>query len=119
MKRTFVCKADELADGEGRRVDLEPPVAVYRVSEEFYVTADSCTHEEWSLGEDGDLDGYEVTCILHLAQFDIRTGRVLCLPATRALQTYPVIVENGDVYIAEAGTGEEGVPRTAAQRSGG
>ena len=117
MKRTFVCKADEIADGEGQRVGLDPPVAVYRVGDEFYVTADSCTHELWSLGEEGDLDGYEVTCTLHLAQFDVRTGRALCLPATRALQTYPVVIENGDVYITQAGTGDDGLPSPVAQPS--
>jgi nitrite reductase/ring-hydroxylating ferredoxin subunit len=119
VKRTFVCRADEIADGEGRRVDLDPPVAVYRVGDQFYATADSCTHEQWSLGEEGELDGYEVTCTLHLAQFDVRTGRALCLPATRALRTYPVVVENGDVYIAEPSAAAEGQPTPAAQRSEG
>jgi nitrite reductase/ring-hydroxylating ferredoxin subunit len=117
VKRTFVCRADEIPDGEGRRVELDPPVAVYRVGDQFYVTADSCTHEQWSLGEEGDLDGYEVTCTLHLARFDVRTGRALCLPATRALETYPVVVENGDVYLTEAGTSEDGTPLTVAQGS--
>jgi nitrite reductase/ring-hydroxylating ferredoxin subunit len=101
VKRTFVCRADEIADGESRRADLDPPVAVYRVDGQFYATTDTCTHEEWSLGEDGDLDGYEVTCILHLARFDVRTGRALCLPATRALLTYATVIEDGGVYIAE------------------
>jgi nitrite reductase/ring-hydroxylating ferredoxin subunit len=117
VKRTFVCRADEIADGEGRRVDLDRPVAVYRVGDQFYVTADSCTHEEWSLGEEGDLDGYEVTCTLHLARFDVRTGRALCLPATKALLTYTTVVEDGDVYIAarQPGDGEDApVPARAA-----
>lgn len=117
MKRTFACKADDLPDGESRRVDADPPVAVFRVGDQFYATADSCTHEEWSLGEEGELEGYEVTCSLHLARFDIRTGRALCLPATRALRTYAVVVEDGDVYVAEADTSEDGTPLTMAQQS--
>jgi nitrite reductase/ring-hydroxylating ferredoxin subunit len=117
VKRTFVCKADDIPDGGSRRVDTDPPIAVFRVGDQFYATADSCTHEEWSLGEEGEVDGFEVTCSLHLACFDIRTGRALCLPATRALQTYPVIVENGDVYLAETETSEDGTPLTVPQRS--
>jgi hypothetical protein len=33
------------------------------------------------------------------ARFDVRDGRVLCLPALRALQTYPVTVIDGQVMV--------------------
>lgn len=117
MKRIFACKADDVPDGGTLRVEADPPVALFRAGGQFYATADSCTHEEWSLGEEGELDGFEVTCSLHLARFDVRTGRALCLPATRALATYRVIVEDGDVYIAEAEATGDGGPVPAAQRS--
>ncbi|MGW1783704.1 non-heme iron oxygenase ferredoxin subunit [Streptomyces sp. NPDC002143] len=100
MERTYVCKADDLHDGEARRIALDPPIAIYRVGDDFYATADSCTHEEWSLGEEGETEGYEVTCSLHMARFDIRSGRPLCLPAVLALRTYTVHVMDGDVYIS-------------------
>lgn len=119
MKRTFACKLDDIPDGGAVRVDAGAPVALFRVGEQVYATADSCTHEEWSLGEEGEVEGYEVTCSLHLATFDIRTGRPLCLPATRALQTYTVLVEDGDVYIAEPSATAEGQPVPTAQRSEG
>jgi nitrite reductase/ring-hydroxylating ferredoxin subunit len=119
MKRTFACKLDDIPDGGAVRVDVDPPVALFRVGEQVYATADSCTHEQWSLGEEGEVEGFEVTCSLHLASFDIRTGRPLCLPATRALQTYTVVVEDGDVYIAEPSATAEGQPLRAAQRSEG
>jgi nitrite reductase/ring-hydroxylating ferredoxin subunit len=106
MERTFVCKADDLADGEARRIELDPPVAVFRVGGEFYATADSCSHEEWSLGGEGETDGFEVTCSLHMARFDVRTGRPLCLPAIRALRTYTVQVEDGGVYISGSGSAD-------------
>ena len=99
MKRTFAAKLADIPDGGALRVDLEPAVALFRVGEQVYATADSCTHEEWSLGEEGEVDGFEVTCSLHLARFDIRTGRPLCLPATRPLRTYAVVVEDGRVYL--------------------
>jgi nitrite reductase/ring-hydroxylating ferredoxin subunit len=118
VKRTFACKADDLPDGGALRVDTDPPVALFRVGEQVYATADSCTHEEWSLGEEGEVDGFEVTCSLHLARFDIRTGRPLCLPATRALRTYAVLIEDGDVYVTDAAASEDSAPITAARRSG-
>lgn len=82
-------------------VEGEPVVALFRnEAGEFFATDDSCTHEKWSLGEDSDLEGNEVTCPLHLARFDIRTGEPLCLPATLALRTYGVEVDpDGKVFV--------------------
>ena len=78
----------------------DPAIAVYRVeSGEYFATQDTCSHEKWSLGEDSDLDGYEIECPLHLARFDVRSGEVLCFPATVALNTYAVEVEDGMVYV--------------------
>jgi nitrite reductase/ring-hydroxylating ferredoxin subunit len=95
----FVCNTDELAEGAGRPVPRAPHVAVFRVNDEFYATQDACSHEQWSLGEDAELDGYDVVCPLHLARFDVRDGRPLCLPALRRLKTYPVVVRDGRVMI--------------------
>ena len=95
----FACKVDELADGEGQLALDAPHVAIFRVGDEFYATQDSCSHEQWSLGEDSELDGYELVCPLHLARFDVRDGRPLCLPALSRLKTYPVIVRAGRVLI--------------------
>ena len=95
----FACNTAELAEGQGRPVPSAPHVAVFRVNDEFYATQDACSHEQWSLGEDGELDGYELVCPLHLARFDVRDGRPLCLPALTRLKTYRVIVRDGRVMI--------------------
>lgn len=80
----------------------DPPIAVFRHQDgEHFATSDSCSHEQWSLGEDSDLDGHEVVCPLHLASFDIRTGRPLCLPATVSLLTYDVDIDGDAVYVVE------------------
>jgi nitrite reductase/ring-hydroxylating ferredoxin subunit len=95
----FAFNTDEIADGTARQVPSAPHIAVYRVDGEFYATQDSCTHEQWSLGEDSELEGYEVVCPLHLARFDIRDGSALCIPAVIGLRTYPVTVVDGRVLI--------------------
>jgi len=101
MGRRYVCQADEMQLGSSMTIKGEPTVAVFRnEAGEFFATADSCTHEEWSLGEDSDLEGNEVTCPLHMARFDIRTGEPLCLPATVRLRTFPVEVDSeGKVFV--------------------
>jgi nitrite reductase/ring-hydroxylating ferredoxin subunit len=93
----LACKVDDLLDGQSLKVDGGPEIAIHRVAGEFFATDDSCTHEEWSLGEDGDLEGHEIVCCLHLAAFDVRTGEATQLPATRPLKTYPVRVAEGAV----------------------
>jgi nitrite reductase/ring-hydroxylating ferredoxin subunit len=103
-ERTFACEVGDLDDGDSMTVETGgESVALYRVGDEFHATSDTCTHEKWSLGEEGDLDGFEVTCTLHNARFDVRDGRALCFPATVDLARYVTIVEDGKVYVAPAG----------------
>lgn len=94
------CSADSLADGEAVVVERPPdaPIAVFNVDGEFYAIDDTCTHEKYSLA-DGYVDDDVVECALHMAKFNIRTGKVLSLPATRDLASYPVKVEEGDVFV--------------------
>ena len=81
------------------RVEIEDePIAIWNVDGSFYATADTCSHEEASLSE-GDLWGEVIECPLHGAQFDVRTGEVLSLPAVFPIATYPVKVEDGAVYV--------------------
>ena len=95
-----VAEASDIAPGTGLRVELDEdePIAIWNVDGEFYATSDTCTHEEASLTE-GELWGDTVECYLHGAQFDVRTGEVLSLPAVFPLATYPVKVEDGTVYV--------------------
>lgn len=101
MERRFACAADDLQPGSSLTVKGDPAVALFRnAAGEFFATADSCTHEQWSLGEDSDLEDNEVLCPLHMARFDIQTGKPLCFPATVALQTYAVEVDaDGSVHV--------------------
>lgn len=95
-----VCPLAELPTGSSTTIEGEERIAVFHTDDdEFYATSDTCTHEEWSLGEDSDLEGCEVVCPLHMARFDLRTGKPLCLPALVALKTYDVRVEDGTIYV--------------------
>ncbi|MGW6356358.1 non-heme iron oxygenase ferredoxin subunit [Streptomyces sp. NPDC055092] len=98
----FACEVDDLDDGETMTVPAEgerEAIAVYRVGEAFYATSDRCTHEKWSLGEDGELEGYEIVCTLHNARFDVRDGAALCFPAVVGLRHYATVVKDGKVFV--------------------
>jgi 3-phenylpropionate/trans-cinnamate dioxygenase ferredoxin component len=64
----------------------------------FYALNDTCTHEEFSLS-DGELWDMDVECPQHGSRFNLVTGKVTGLPAVIPAQTYPVTVEDGDVYV--------------------
>ena len=91
---------DEIPPGEMKAVVVEDtPIALYNVNGEFFATCDTCSHEEASLAE-GWLDDDVVTCPSHGAEFNVRTGAVLALPATEPIATYPVHVEGDDVLVS-------------------
>ncbi len=73
-------------------------VAVAKVGGELFAFEDTCTHERCSLSE-GELEGTSVVCPCHGAEFDIRTGEVLALPASRPIRTYRVRLQGEDLEI--------------------
>ena len=94
------CQASAVADGEAVVVERSPlpPIAVFNLDGDFYATDDTCTHDKYSLA-DGYVDDGVVECALHMAKFNIRTGKVLSPPATEDVATYDVKVEDGIVYV--------------------
>jgi 3-phenylpropionate/trans-cinnamate dioxygenase ferredoxin subunit len=98
-RRVRACAVAELPRGEARRLDLEPPVAVFHTDDgELYAIDDTCTHQDASLA-DGWLEGCEVECPLHASRFNLRTGRVDAPPAKKPVRTHEVTVEDGEVYL--------------------
>lgn len=95
-----VAGAGEIAPGEMKAFEIDGDlIAIYNVDGEFFATCDTCSHEEASLTE-GWLDDDVVTCPSHGAEFSVRTGEALSLPATEPVATYPVRVEGDDVFVA-------------------
>ncbi|MGA2411218.1 MAG: bifunctional 3-phenylpropionate/cinnamic acid dioxygenase ferredoxin subunit [Candidatus Binataceae bacterium] len=100
MALTRACKESELKPGEAIRLNLKPPIAVYRLEDGFYATADTCSHAEASLAAgDIDLEECTVECPYHASLFEIKTGRVLSMPAVKPVKTYPVKIVDGEVFV--------------------
>jgi 3-phenylpropionate/trans-cinnamate dioxygenase ferredoxin component len=74
-------------------------IALANVNGEYFAIDDVCSHEEASLSE-GGLTGEVLVCPRHGARFNVKTGRVLSLPAVRSVATYDVKVEGEDVLVA-------------------
>ena len=73
-------------------------ICLTRVGDEVFAIGDICTHSDASLSE-GDVTDYRIECWLHGAEFDLRTGQALTLPANIAAKTYAVSIINDVVEI--------------------
>jgi 3-phenylpropionate/trans-cinnamate dioxygenase ferredoxin component len=102
-------------DTQLRRSDLvnRKPVRVKRegrdivcvlVDETVYAFTNRCPHTGYLMHE-GRVRGCVVTCISHLAQFDLRDGHVVQLPMegrsieTGPLAVYPVVEQDGVIFV--------------------
>jgi nitrite reductase/ring-hydroxylating ferredoxin subunit len=102
MGRRFIKVAvtDEVSPGEMKAVEVDGvPVVLCNVDGRFFAVRDECTHECYPLS-DGTLQGEVLTCMLHGAQFSVRTGEVLALPAYEPVKTYEVALEGDDILVA-------------------
>jgi nitrite reductase/ring-hydroxylating ferredoxin subunit len=66
-------------------------IVVCRTKAGLHALDNTCTHAYARLNE-GRLRGTRIICPLHGASFDVRDGRALCAPATRALATHAIEV---------------------------
>jgi 3-phenylpropionate/trans-cinnamate dioxygenase ferredoxin subunit len=100
VTRERVASASELPKESMKRVEVDgtPICLIHAEDDNFYAISDTCTHEEYSLCE-GELWEMSVECPRHGSRFDVRTGQVTGLPAVIPAKTYPVTVQNGDLYL--------------------
>jgi 3-phenylpropionate/trans-cinnamate dioxygenase ferredoxin subunit len=94
-----VAKRSDIQPGDIKSfmVDTEV-IAICNVDGEFYVIKDECSHMAYPLS-DGILEGETITCAHHGAEFNVRTGEVLSLPAVEPIETFEVKVEGDDIYV--------------------
>ena len=96
--------ASELPPGQRWFVEVEgKPLVIFNVAGGLFSIADVCSHDDGPVSE-GELESYNITCPRHGAQFDVRTGRVIRMPAVVDIPSYPVRVVGGVIQL--------GVPKT-------
>ena len=94
-----VGSVEELKEGDRLFVDIDgKPVVVLKIAGQYYAIADVCSHDEGPVGE-GEIEGFEIICPRHGARFDIRTGRVLALPAFVDIPAYPVRIVGDQIEL--------------------
>lgn len=92
-------KLSELTSGKARKIQVEgQPVCLARVGDEVFAIGDTCSHSDASLSE-GDITDFRIECWLHGAEFDLRTGEAVTLPAVTPVPRYTVVTDGDQITI--------------------
>jgi 3-phenylpropionate/trans-cinnamate dioxygenase ferredoxin subunit len=92
---------DDLVPGRPVAVEVDgKPVCVARVGDEVFAVSNICTHSYAELSE-GEVKNFSIECWLHGADFDLRTGEALTLPATEPLETFLVARDGNEITITQ------------------
>ena len=96
-----VCATDEIDEEDVIRFDHDGRTfAVYRSPDDtFFATAGLCTHEKIHLADGLVMDDI-IECPKHNGRFNYKTGEAKGAPVCVNLQTFPVKVEAGTVFIS-------------------
>lgn len=90
---------DEIKDGGRLFIEIDgQPIVIINITGHYYAIADVCSHDDGPVGE-GIIEGFEIICPRHGARFDIRTGKVLALPAFVDIPAYPVRIVGDHIEI--------------------
>lgn len=94
-----IAPASELPNGERLFLEVEGrAIVIFNIADQFFAIGDICTHDDGPLG-DGDLEGYNIVCPRHGGEFDVRTGKVMQMPAVVDIPAYPVRVTDGMIHV--------------------
>ena len=95
----MVCPESDLSLNAPHKVSIDrTDIAVVLTENGVFAVDDTCSHAQWSLA-DGEVDDCTIECSLHGARFDLHTGQPSGLPAVVPVATYPVKIEDGNVFI--------------------
>ena len=78
------------------------PALLVRVGNDYFAVEDVCSHDGQPL-TDGPVDAESITCPRHGAKFDLKTGKALCMPATQPIETFAVVIQDGEILVGPKG----------------
>jgi 3-phenylpropionate/trans-cinnamate dioxygenase ferredoxin subunit len=99
MDKIKTLKTSDLSLNSSKVINLgDKQIALFNYEGEYYALDDMCSHAEASLSE-GDVYDCKVECPLHGAEFDLKTGDAVTLPATKPVNKYKVNVEDDYIFL--------------------
>lgn len=97
-----VGRVADLPEGASKKIQLgDACVAVFHIEGQFFAISEMCPHRGGPLSE-GHVKNFQVSCPWHAASFDLRTGQAISGPGRRNLQSYPIQINAGEIYLKAA-----------------
>jgi 3-phenylpropionate/trans-cinnamate dioxygenase ferredoxin subunit len=94
-----IASINDFGDADRLEVFLgDTPALLIRVQDQFLAIEDVCTHDGQPLTK-GCIEEGAIVCPRHGARFDLNTGKALCMPATKPIQTFEVEVRDQKIYV--------------------
>ena len=94
-----VAAISEIASGGRLSIVVDDvPSLLIRSGDEYFAIQDVCSHDGQPL-TNGPIENCSITCPRHGARFDLRTGSPLCMPAIEPIETFEVMVRDGDIFV--------------------
>ena len=94
-----IAPVSELPNGERLFVDLsDKPIVIFNIAGQLFAIGDVCSHDDGPLG-DGLLEDHNIVCPRHGAEFDVRTGKAMTMPAVIDIPAYPVKLVDGNIFV--------------------
>jgi len=96
-----ITETGKLPPGRSEAFEVEGKrIAVFNVDGRYYAIDDTCPHADAPLaGGFVDRKQATVSCPWHGAEFDLKTGKVLCAPARGDVGAYNVVLEGNDLKL--------------------
>ncbi|PJZ69099.1 benzene 1,2-dioxygenase [Leptospira perolatii] len=95
----FRVKLSELAEGKVFVVETKfNRIGITRIGDQIYAFEDVCTHDGEAISH-GNLEGDVITCPRHFAQFNVKSGKALCMPAVEDLPVYSTRIVGDEVEV--------------------
>ncbi|QDT77747.1 3-phenylpropionate/cinnamic acid dioxygenase ferredoxin subunit [Gimesia maris] len=94
-----IASINDFGDADRLEVFLgDTPALLIRIQDQFLAIEDVCTHDGQPL-TNGCIEEGAIICPRHGARFDLVTGKALCMPATKPIQTFEVEVRGQKIFV--------------------
>jgi 3-phenylpropionate/trans-cinnamate dioxygenase ferredoxin subunit len=97
-----VAEVDDVGQGGKYVLAGDEEILLVRSGERIYALGYICSHQDMEL-EGGHCEGDGWVCPHHGARFSLETGEALSMPAVEPIPRFDVKVEDGAIFVREAG----------------
>ena len=96
---TRIAGQDEIPLGSVKSITADGrDILLCHTKDGYFAVDNLCSHAAARLCE-GKLKGNRILCPLHGAAFDVRDGAALSRPATTAIASYPLRLDEDGIYV--------------------